>query len=136
MLYMLDTNICIFLIKRKSPIYFEKLEKLRKEKHTLAISSIVLSELQYGVANSSYQEQSQINLNAFTKQIDILPYTEECAYFYGEVRAQLKKIGRPVGNNDLFIASHAIAKEAILITNNIKEFQRIDRLRLEYWEQY
>lgn len=136
MLYMLDTNICIFLMKRKSPIYFRKLEKLRKEKHDIAISSIVLSELQYGVANSQFREQSQINLNLFTKEVEILPYTEECAYFYGEIRAKLKKIGRIIGGNDALIASHAITKKAILITNNLKEFQRVEGLELEHWEQY
>jgi len=136
MLYMLDTNICIFLMKRKSPIYFKKLEKLRKEEHDIVISSIVLSELQYGVANSQFREQSQINLNTFIKKIEVLPYTDECAYFYGEVRAKLKKTGRVIGGNDALIASHAMTKKAILITNNLKEFKRIDRLELEYWEQY
>lgn len=87
MLYMLDTNICIFLMKRKSPIYFEKLEKLRKDKHEIAISAIVYSELQYGVANSKFKEQSQSNLDAFTSRLNILPYTDECAFFYGEIRA-------------------------------------------------
>jgi tRNA(fMet)-specific endonuclease VapC len=136
MLYMLDTNVCIFLIKRKSPIYFEKLEKLRKEKHHIAISSIVLSELQYGVANSQYREQSQSNLDIFLGRIEVLPYTDECAYFYGEIRAKLKKIGRVIGGNDSFIAGHAMARKAILITNNFKEFQRVDGLDIEYWEQY
>lgn len=136
MLYMLDTNVCIFLMKRKSPIYFKKLEKLRKEKHDIVISSIVLSELQYGVANSQFREQSQINLNTFIKKIEILPYTDECAYFYGEIRAKLKKAGCIIGGNDVLIASHAMTKKAILITNNLKEFRRIAGLELEYWEQY
>jgi tRNA(fMet)-specific endonuclease VapC len=136
MLYMLDTNICIFLMKRKSPIYFEKLEKLRKEKHSIAISSIVLSELQYSVANSQFKEQSQTNLNTFVQKLEVLPYTEECAYFYGETRAKLKKIGRIIGGNDALIASHAMTKEAILITNNFEEFQRVEGLVIEHWEQY
>jgi len=135
MLYMLDTNICIFSIKKKPLTHFEKLEKLRKQKHNIAISSIVLSELQYGVANSQLREQSQINLDIFTSRLDVLPYTDECAFFYGEIRAKLKKAGCVIGGNDIFIASHAMASNAVLITNNIREFQRIDGLSLEYWEQ-
>lgn len=134
MLYMLDTNICIFLIKRKPFSHFEKLEKIRKEKHRIAISSIVYSELQFGVANSQYREQSQINLDTFISKLEILPYTDECAFFYGEMRSKLKKSGCVIGGNDLLIASHAMAKEAILITNNIKEFNRVEGLALEYWE--
>lgn len=135
MVYMLDTNICIFLMKRKSPLHFKKLEKLRKEKHDIVMSSIVLSELQYGVANSQSREKNQTNLNTLIKKIEVLPYTDECAYFYGEIRAKLKKAGCIIDGNDVLIASHAMTEKAILITYNLKEFQRIDGLELEYWEQ-
>jgi len=136
MLYMLDTNICIFLLSKRKPVYFEKLDKLQnKINNRIAISTIVLSELQYGIANSQRPEQNQKDLNALLSKFEILPYSETCAIFYGNIRTTLKKSGCLISGNDLLIASHALAEDAILITNNIREFQRIDGLLLEYWEQ-
>lgn len=136
MFYMLDTNICIFLLSKKKPLYFDRLEKLQtKGKHKIAISTIVLAELQYGISNSQRQEQNQSDLNTLLSKFEILPYSTECAYFYGKIRSSLKKNGCVIGGNDLLIASHAIAEDAILITNNIREFERVDGLALEFWEQ-
>lgn len=133
MLYMLDSNICIYLMKKKSLSLFEKLSSLDQERHEIGISSIVLSELQFGVANSQYREQSQINLNTLLSKLNVLPYTEQCAFYYGEIRAELKRRGSPIGANDLLIASHAIAEKAILVTNNDSEFKRINQLQIENW---
>ncbi len=130
--YMLDTNVCIYLMKRRPVSYFEKLELLDAH-YTVSLSAIVLAELQYGVANSQYKEHSQINLNKLLKKIDVIAYHERCAYYYGEVRAMLRKSGALIGNNDLLIASHALAEQAILVTNNVSEFQRIEGLKLENW---
>ncbi len=130
--YMLDTNVCIYLMKRQPVSYFEKLESLEAH-YTVSLSAIVLAELQYGVANSQYKEHSQINLNVLLKKIDVIPYHERCAYYYGKVRAMLKKSGSLIGNNDMLIASHALAEQAILVTNNLSEFQRIEGLKLENW---
>jgi len=132
MLYMLDTNICIYLIKRKSLTLFKKLSSIEKQ-HDIAISSIVLAELQFGVANSQHKEQSQINLNILLSKLDVVPYTEQCAFYYGEIRTALKRKGAIIGANDLLIASHALAEKATLVTNNCKEFKRIKELKIENW---
>ena len=131
-LYMLDTNICIYLIKKKPISYFETLAKLSRN-NNFAISSIVLAELQYGVANSSRKEGSQIDLNLLTSKLEILPYTEECAFYYGEIRRDLKQQGLMIGSNDLLIASHALYKNAVLVTNNSSEFHRVKDLATENW---
>ena len=133
MIYMLDTNICIYAINKKPVSYLQKLEALEK-RHTLSISSIVLSELQYGVANSKNQNQNQINLDIFISRLKIIDFSAKCAFYYGELRAYLKKEGIIIGNNDLFIASHAIAEEAVLATNNMSEFKRIPKLIVENWD--
>jgi tRNA(fMet)-specific endonuclease VapC len=136
MLYMLDTNICIFLLGKKKRVYFDRLDDLQVKKgHDIAISTIVLAELQFGVANSQQKEKNQRNLNVLLGRFNILDYNDKCAYFYGELRTALKKDGCLIGANDLLIASHAMAEEAILITNNLKEFQRIKELKVEHWEQ-
>jgi len=136
MLYMLDTNICIFLLGKKKHFYFNRFEELQtKGSNKIAISTIVLAELQYGISNSQRQEQNQSDLNILLSKFEILPYSAECTYFYGKIRASLKKAGCVIGGNDLLIASHAIAEDATLITNNLGEFQRVDGLALEYWEQ-
>lgn len=134
MLYMLDTNICIFLLGKKKVTYFDKLDNIQKNGHSIAISAIVLAELQFGVANSHRVEQNQKDLNLLLSRLEIMSYNDKCAYFYGELRTALKKVGRLIGGNDLFIASHAMAEDAILITNNKQEFQRVNGLKLEHWE--
>ena len=130
MIYMLDSNICIYVINKKPLSFLPKLEKI-DEFHTLAISSIVLAELQYGVSNSVHKTQNQINLDAFITKVEILPYCEEAAFFYGKIRSSLQQQGKLIGGNDLLIASHAIAEEAILITNNSSEFKRVRDLKIE-----
>jgi tRNA(fMet)-specific endonuclease VapC len=127
---MLDSNICIYVINKKPLSFLPKLEKI-DEFHTLAISSIVLAELQYGVSNSVHKTQNQINLDAFITKVEILPYCEEAAFFYGKIRSSLQQQGKLIGGNDLLIASHAIAEEAILITNNSSEFKRVRDLKIE-----
>jgi tRNA(fMet)-specific endonuclease VapC len=133
MIYMLDTNICIYVINKKPISYLQKLETLERN-NTLSISSIVLAELQYGVANSYHQEQNQINLDIFLNKLEIIDFSAKCALYYGELRAKLKKEGVIIGNNNLLIASHAIASRTTLVTNNINEFKRIPNLILENWE--
>ena len=130
---MLDTNICIYAINNKPISYLQKLEKLALT-NTLSISSIVLAELQYGVSNSNYPKQNQINLDNFLTKLCVIDFTEKCAFYYGELRAKLKKEGIIIGNNDLLIASHALAENATLVTNNISEFTRIPELIIENWD--
>lgn len=131
---MLDTNICIFLLGKKQKSYFDKLDDIQTKKHQIAISAIVLAELQFGIANSQKIEQNQKDLNILLGKLDILSYDDKCAKYYGELRTALKKMGRIIGGNDLLIASHAMAENATLITNNYKEFQQVVGLKTEYWE--
>lgn len=133
MIYMLDTNICIYAINKTPSSYLQKLEELEQMRHTLSISSIVLAELQYGVSNSHNQKLNQINLDIFISRLEVIDFSAKCAFYYGELRAKLKKEGILIGNNDLFIASHAIAEQAILVTNNISEFNRVPELITENW---
>jgi len=134
MIYMLDTNICIYIINKKPISYIKKLESLEKT-DSIALSAIVLAELQYGVSNSRFKEKNQINVNSFVSKLDIRDFTEQCAFFYGEIRTDLKQKGIIIGNNDLLIASHAICEEATLVTNNISEFNRIKGLKLINWSK-
>jgi tRNA(fMet)-specific endonuclease VapC len=131
---MLDTNICIYIINKKPISYIKKLESLEKT-DSIALSAIVLAELQYGVSNSRFKEKNQINVNSFVSKLDIIDFTEQCAFFYGEIRTDLKQKGIIIGNNDLLIASHAICEEATLVTNNISEFNRIKGLKLINWSK-
>lgn len=133
MMYMLDTNVCIYAINNKPISYLQRLETL-EQTHTLSISSIVLAELQYGVFNSNYPKQNQINLDSFLTQLCVMDFSVKCAFYYGELRTRLKKEGIIIGNNDLFIASHALAENATLVTNNISEFKRIPELIIENWD--
>jgi len=134
MIYMLDTDICIYAINKRPASYLQKLEAL-EQMHTLSISSIVLAELQYGISNSSNQKQNQINLDIFISRLEVIDFSAKCAFYYGELRAQLQKAGIIIGSNDLLIASHAIAEQAILATNNISEFKRIPKLMIENWDK-
>jgi tRNA(fMet)-specific endonuclease VapC len=134
MIYMLDTNICIYIINKKPISYIKKLESLEKT-DSIALSAIVLAELQYGVSNNRFKEKNQINVNSFVSKLDIIDFTEQCAFFYGEIRTDLKQKGIIIGNNDLLIASHAICEEATLVTNNISEFNRIKGLKLINWSK-
>lgn len=132
MIYMLDTNICIYIIKKKPLAYIQKLEAL-EAKGTICISSIVLAELQYGVSNSTLKEQNQINVNNLISRLEVMDFSAQCALYYGEIRAELKRNGIIIGSNDLLIASHAVCEDATLITNNISEFKRISNLKLCDW---
>ena len=133
MRYMLDTNICIYMINKKPASYIAKLESLDKGDQ-LSISSIVLAELQYGVSNSQKKTQNQINLDAFLTKLNIIPYCEQAAFYYGEIRNTLQKQGNMIGHYDLLIASHAIAEDATLVTNNASEFIRVKDLVIDEWK--
>jgi tRNA(fMet)-specific endonuclease VapC len=129
--YLLDTNICIYLIKKKPAPVFEKFEQHRVG--DIGLSAISYSELAYGVAHSSQPEQNELALQEFAAPLEILPYPLEAAAFYGPLRAELKKKGQLLGLLDMLIAAHALQLEAILVTNNTEEFSRISHLRTENW---
>ncbi|MBE6736643.1 MAG: type II toxin-antitoxin system VapC family toxin [Ruminococcaceae bacterium] len=131
MTYMLDTNIIIYAIKKRPEFVLQ--EFLKHDPADLCISSITLAELEYGVNNSSKPEQNRLALLTFLSVIDILPFDENAAREYGQIRYQLKTQGTPIGSNDLLIAAHAKAEGLTLVTNNTKEFERVPNLNLENW---
>ena len=131
MIFMLDTNICIYIIKQKPPDVIERF--YQTEISQIGISSITLSELLYGVAKSSKPEQNQIALTQFIAPLDIVSYDDEAAQYYGELRAHLEKQGRPIGSLDMLIAAHALSIDCTLITNNEREFIRVPHLKIDNW---
>ena len=131
MKYMLDTNICIYLIKRKPPKVIEKFQALNVG--DIGISSITVAELQYGAAKSARQRQNQTALDLFFAPLEIAHFDVGAAQQYGSIRAQLENLGTPIGAYDLLIAGHALSLEATLVTNNIGEFSRIPELTIENW---
>ena len=132
MKYLLDTDICIYLIKKRPPAVIEKLSKLPNSE--VALSVISLFELQFGVENSRYRDQSQQALNHFLEPIrHILPVDQQVANYAARVRANLKAKGTPVGPYDILIAAAALSHDLTLVSNNVREFKRVDGLKLENW---
>ena len=131
MVFLLDTNICIYIIKRKPPRVLDRF--IRTEISEITISSITLSELLYGVSKSSKPEQNLMALTQFVAPLDILPYSDEAAQYYGDLRAHLEKQGTPIGSLDMLIAAHALSISGTLVTNNEKEFNRVPNLNIENW---
>ena len=133
MKYMLDTNICIYIIKKKSRKLLDTFKSL--EVGEVCISSITLAELEYGVYKSLFIEKNKIALASFLVPITILAFTDKAAVVYGNIRAELEKTGQPIGAYDLLIAAHAISENLVLVTNNTKEFDRIPILALTDWSE-
>lgn len=131
MKYLLDTNICIYIIKRKPDAVIKKFTKLRPG--IVAISSITLSELYYGVVKSSKPNENMIALQEFISPLIVLDFTDQDALFYGKIRTDLEKRGKLIGAMDLLIAAIAKSRELILVTNNEKEFSRVSDLKIENW---
>jgi tRNA(fMet)-specific endonuclease VapC len=131
MKYMLDTNTCIYIIKRKPIDIIERFKKI--EISQVGISSITLSELLYGVSKSSEPAQNQMALAQFLAPLEIPAYGDDAVQYYGSSRAFLEKQGTPVGSLDLLIAAHALSLDCILVTNNEKEFNRIPNLKMDNW---
>ena len=131
MKYMLDTNTCIYIIKRKPVEIIDRFRQLQISQ--VSISSITLSELEYGVIKSSKPEQNHLALAQFLAPIEILPYDNGAAQHYGELRLYLEKHGTPIGSLDMLIAAHALSTGCILITNNVKEFERVPNLKINNW---
>lgn len=130
-MYMLDTNICIYVLKHRS----DKMRRKFKAIKSLCISSVVYGELCFGIENGddSVKKARWEQLDVFTQRLIIEPWDEEAARHYGFIRALLRKQGTPIGNNDLLIAAHARGTNAVLVTNNVREFERVPDLSLENW---
>ena len=131
MKFMLDTNICIYLIKQKSPSILKHLK--RYSVGDIGISSITLAELYYGVEKSRYIQKNREALGEFLLPLEITDFDEKASQIYGVVRANLEKDGNLIGSMDMLIASHALSLDVTLITNNTREFKRIKQLKVLDW---
>ena len=132
MKYLLDTNTCVFLMKNRP----EVLARYQQNKqHGIAISSITLSELKFGVYNSALVERNGENLLRFLLGVEVLDYDSAAADEYGGIRVHLRRKGTPIGEMDMLIAAHARAEALIIVTNNTREFERVEGLSMEDWTQ-
>lgn len=129
--YMLDTNICIYISKKKSENALNRFEQTSPGE--IGMSIITYSELLYGAYKSQLREQAIQKLTALMHFIPVLPLPNAIAEHYAKIRALLEKKGKPIGSNDLLIAAHALSLNVILVTNNEKEFKRIAELKVENW---
>ena len=130
-MYMLDTNICIYAIKRK---FDSVLDKIKEHKTSgISISSITLAELEHGVANSMYPEKNATALLEFLSVFNVKSFDDFAVKEYGIIKTDLKKRGYLIGPLDTLIAAHAKSLNYILITNNTKEFSRVQGLKIEDW---
>ena len=127
---MLDSNIAIHVIKRR-PI--EMLETFNQHAGQLCISSITLAELLHGVEKSEFTEKNLKNVENFISRLDVLEYGNKAASHYGDIRADSERKGTTIGVNDLHIAGHARSEGLIIVTNNVREFERVSGLRIENW---
>ena len=133
MSYMLDTNICIYAIKNKPE---QVLQRLKSNLESgLCISAITLAELELGVEKSARPRQNAVALMQFLSILNVLPFTDLAAVEYGKLCAYLQGKGAPVGTMDMLIAAHAKAENAVIITNNVKEFERVPDLKIENWTE-
>ena len=129
--YMLDTNICIYIIKQKPQNVIERFRQTKVSE--IGVSSITLSELEYGVMKSTNREQNKLALTQFIAPIEIMSYDDAAAQHYGKIRADLERQGTPIGSLDMLIAAHALSLNSVLITNNESEFKRVLNLKIENW---
>ena len=130
-MYLLDTNICIYLIKNSYPFMTEKV--FSYEPSDIAISSITVFELEYGAAKSKWGEETKRKIAVFLSPFTILPFSTEDAIAAGQVRAQLEKSGRPIGPYDTLIAAQGISRGLTVVTHNTNEFIRVPGIKLEDW---
>lgn len=128
--FMLDTNIAIYVIKRKPG---NLLTVFNRHAGRMSISSITLAELLHGVEKSQQPERNLNQVEDFVSRLEVLDYGVRAAAQYGDIRSDLERRGTPIGVNDLHIAAHARSEGLTLVTNNEREFERIDGLRIENW---
>jgi tRNA(fMet)-specific endonuclease VapC len=131
MKYLLDTNICIYIIRQKPATVLQKLATVNVGE--IAVSAITVAELHYGAAKSQQPMRNQAALSQFLAPLVVAPFTEEVTAVYGNLRAHLEKSGAPIGALDTLIAAHALALELTLVTNNQREFERVPDLQIENW---
>jgi tRNA(fMet)-specific endonuclease VapC len=128
--YLLDTNIVVYVIKRR-PI--EVLGLFNEHAGRMAMSAITLSELYHGAEKSAKVSQNLEVIEEFSSLLEVLPYTAKASAHYGSIRSALEKTGQPIGVNDLHIAAHARSEGLVIVTNNVSEFSRVPGLMVENW---
>lgn len=128
--YLLDTNIVIYVVKRRP---LEVLAKFNENAGRMAISAITLSELYHGAEKSAKVSQNLAVIEEFASLLEVLPYTAKASQHYGAIRSELEKAGQPIGVNDLHIGAHARSEGLVVVTNNMSEFARVPGLMLENW---
>jgi tRNA(fMet)-specific endonuclease VapC len=131
MKYLIDTNICIYIMNNRPVDVIEKFKKMNIGE--IGVSTITISELQYGISKSQNPKNNQIRLNEFVGPLQILPYDSAAAKTYGDIRYNLENTGQTIGPLDLLIAAHAMSQNLVIVTNNDKEFVRIRNLKVENW---
>lgn len=129
--YLLDTNTCIYIVKHKPLAVKKRFELL--EVGQVGMSFISYGELYCGAMKSQQCELALEKLQRLIETIPVLPASEKIGLYYGQIRSQLEKAGTPIGNNDLWIAAHACSLKLVLVTNNVREFERVPNLKLENW---
>lgn len=135
MRYLLDTNICIYLINRK-PQHEAVLRHMDGKAYgDILISAITVAELRYGVAKSTWPERNREKFENFIERFEIMDFDDGASAAYGQIRASLETAGTPIGPLDTLIAAHALSLQCTLVTNNVKEFQRVSGLSVENWTE-
>jgi len=131
MKFLLDTNTCIALIRRRPAGLIKKLTSYRPG--DVGISTITAAELVYGAQKSNLTEQNMTALDQFLLPLEVADFDQSAAVFYGEIRAYLESKGTLIGSMDMLIAAHALSLEVALVTNNTREFKRVPNLKIEDW---
>ena len=129
--YLLDTNICIYISKKRPPEVYQRFSELSNG--DIGMSMITFGELRFGAEKSQHREIALEKLDQLMRYIPMIMPTSETAEKYAMIRSHLEKSGQPIGNNDLWIAAHALSMNTILVTNNTKEFIRVPDLLVENW---
>jgi len=130
-MFMIDTDICIYTIKRKPLQVLRRFEMLQPG--MVFMSAVTFAELMNGAKKSNYVQDNIRRLYALSEIIEVIPFDKDAAKAYGDIRSDLEKRGEVIGGNDLLIAAHAISKDLTLVTNNIREFSRVSGLKVENW---
>jgi tRNA(fMet)-specific endonuclease VapC len=128
--YMLDTNICIYVMKNYPPELRERFDRLAE---LLCVSSVTLAELHYGAEKSARRLDNLEAIRHFIARLDVLPFGADAAAHYGQIRARLERTGRLAGAYDMMIGGHARSAGLVLVTNNQREFEHMEGLRIENW---
>jgi tRNA(fMet)-specific endonuclease VapC len=130
-MYLLDTNICIYIINQQPQSVIKKITKLNP--YEIKISSVTVSELEYGVSKSLYRDRNRTTLRNFLSPFEIIPFDFQDAEIYGLIRTELERQGAIIGPYDMQLAAQALTRDLIFVTNNTAEFSRIGKLKLENW---